>query len=112
MMPIWGRALKARRISVPCTLHDTGVVMCHVMCRCSMAAGTRTRSYAPDAILRLADQESMGAVWRRSTPEQGGETVFPQGSPKSSGEEWSGCAQEVSPLALCMSCFRMTLCPE
>lgn len=31
----------------------------------------------------------------RSTPEEGGETVFPQGKPAVSGPGWSDCAKEV-----------------
>ena len=35
----------------------------------------------------------------RSTPDEGGETVFPQGEPKTNGSGWSECARQVRPAA-------------
>ena len=35
----------------------------------------------------------MGHVPHRTTPDEGGETVFPQGTPKTEGPGWSDCAK-------------------
>ena len=67
----------------------------HVPVRRPLSRPLSQRAAACQACARLVSAArglSRGCVGRRTTPEEGGETVFPQAATRVSGAEWSECA--------------------
>ena len=68
-------------------------LVCPVMRRMMgcRAARQHTRTQVALRCLHVSDFSFLG---RRTTPEEGGETVFPQAATRVSGPEWSECASK------------------
>jgi hypothetical protein len=98
------------------TLRTAGSASPPSSCTCELRISSRfhgvTHSFSLVTLLRTGQsmlRTSNAVIWSRSayrapslitgrtTPEEGGETVFPQGRPATSGAGWSDCAKEVRP---------------